>query len=276
MTTAQFQAASADATRAGTGGRGGGHRHNLRALRDLAIDLGIPLGSYYVLRDGVGVSMWLALAASSIGPAIRSARALGARHELNPLAALMLLVNAAGIVVSFLTGDPRAMIAKDSLISSVIGVAMLGSVAVRRPLLSPALRLWLTKGGDADREATWDRLRNRTVKFRRLECLFTVIWGVIVLAECVIRVAGAYTLPISTMVWLSTVLVIGAIGLACAAGGLAAVPMLKMMEHELASDPAGPAVSGVEQLPVPFGDDLNGAVDDRDGRLIVYRVGRHR
>jgi len=37
-----------------------------------------------------------------------------------------------------------------------------------------------------------------------------------------------------------------------------------------------PSVSGVEQLPVPFGDDLNGAVDHFDGRLIVYSVRRHR
>lgn len=264
--TAQSQAASADETRARTSGPGedarfgtaGGqpgqpgcpqepaattasrpgdsHRHHLRALRDLAIDLGIPLGSYYLLRDGFGVSVWLALAASSIGPAIRSAYGLGARHELNPLAALMLLVNAAGIVVSFLTGDPRAMIAKDSLVSSVIAVTMLGSVALRRPLLTPALRLWLTKGGEADREAAWDRLCTGTANFRRLESLFTVIWGIILLAECIIRVVGAYTLPISTMVWLSTVLVIGAIAFACIAGGLAAGPMLKMVEHELAAE----------------------------------------
>jgi len=233
MTTAPTQAVRAGVTGARPGG-GGSHRHNLRALRDLAIDLGIPLGSYYLLRDGFGVSLWLALAASSIGPAIRSAYGLGVRRELNPLAALMLLVNAAGIVVSFLTGDPRAMIAKDSLVSSVIGVAMLGSVALRRPLLTPALRLWLTKGGEADREAAWDRLRTRSATFRRLECLFTVIWGVILLAECVTRAVGAYTLPISTMVWLSTVLVVGAIGFACTAGGLAAGPMLTMMERELA------------------------------------------
>ena len=37
-----------------------------------------------------------------------------------------------------------------------------------------------------------------------------------------------------------------------------------------------PFASGVEQLPVPFGDDLNGAVDHFNGRLIVYCVRRHR
>src|SRR6266576_3874906 len=38
------------------------------ALRPLVIDVGIPLGTYYLLRDGFGVSLWLSLALSSICP----------------------------------------------------------------------------------------------------------------------------------------------------------------------------------------------------------------
>jgi len=37
------------------------------ALRPLAIDVGVPLGSYYLLRDALGVSLWLSLALSGIG-----------------------------------------------------------------------------------------------------------------------------------------------------------------------------------------------------------------
>jgi hypothetical protein len=36
------------------------------------IDVGIPLGTYYLLRDGFGVGVWLSLALSSIGPAARA------------------------------------------------------------------------------------------------------------------------------------------------------------------------------------------------------------
>src|ERR1700689_3542139 len=121
-------------------------RPALRTVRDLAIDLGIPLGTYYLLRDGLSVSLWLSLAVSSVGPAVRSVYAMVAQHELNLLATLMVLVNAAGIVVSFLTGEPRAMIAKDAIVSSVIAFTMLGSVAVGRPLMTPGLKLFLTKG----------------------------------------------------------------------------------------------------------------------------------
>jgi hypothetical protein len=44
-----------------------------------------------------------------------------------------------------------------------------------------------------------------------MEMLFSVIWGVALLAECVARLVGAFTLPVSTMVWLSTVFTMSAI-----------------------------------------------------------------
>ena len=107
------------------------------ALRPFLIDVGIPVGTYYLLRDAFGVSLWLALALSSTGPAVRAIAGLMAERKLNLLAVLMLAVNLAGIAVSFLTGDPRAMIAKDSIVSSVVAFAILGSVVLRRPLMSP-------------------------------------------------------------------------------------------------------------------------------------------
>jgi hypothetical protein len=127
------------------------------ALGGLALDVGAPLGTYYLLHGALGVSLWLALALSSIGPAIRSVTGLRAPCGVNLLAMLMLAVNIAGIGISFLTGHPRAMIAKDSIVSSVIAFAILASVAAHRPLMSAALKPFLTKGR-ADRTAAWDRL----------------------------------------------------------------------------------------------------------------------
>src|SRR4029077_728672 len=52
------------------------------ALRPLLIDVGIPVGTYYLLRDAFGVSLWLALALSSIGPAGRAlARPMAGRER---------------------------------------------------------------------------------------------------------------------------------------------------------------------------------------------------
>lgn len=221
--------------RTGTAQQPGGLR---TALRGLAIDVGAPLGTYYLLHGALGVSMWLALAFSSIGPAIRAVTGLRSPGGANLLAMLMLAVNAAGIAVSFLTGDPRAMIAKDSIVSSVIALAILASVAARRPLMSAGLKPFLTKGRP-DRTAAWDRLAASSARFRRLELLFSAIWGVALLAECAARLAGAYLLPVSTMVWLGTVFTLGSIGVAIMAGGVAAGPMERMIRAAVAADPEG-------------------------------------
>ena len=200
------------------------------ALRGLAIDVGAPLGTYYLLHGALGVSLWLALALSSIGPAIRAVTGLRAPGGANMLAMLMLAVNIAGIGISFLTGDPRAMIAKDSIVSSVIALAILGSVLARRPLMSAGLKPFLTKGR-ADRAAAWDRLAASSARFRRLELLFSAIWGVALLAECAARLAGAYTLPVSTMVWLGTAGTLGSVGLAIMVSGVAAGAMERMLRE---------------------------------------------
>ncbi len=204
------------------------------ALRPLAVDVGVPVGTYYLLHGALGVSLWLSLAASSVGPAVRAIAGLAAERKLNLLAMLMLAVNMAGIAVSFLTGDPRAMIAKDSIVSSVIAFAILASVALRRPLMSAGLKPFMTKGRP-ERTAAWDRLSATSARFRRLELVFSTIWGLALLAECAARLAGAYTLPVTTMVWLGTVFTLGAIGSAIAVSGVAARPIEKMIDAEAAA-----------------------------------------
>ena len=215
-------------------GSAGRRRDLAAALRPLMLDVGIPVGTYYLLRDAFGVSLWLSLALSSTGPAVRAIAGLVAERTLNLLAMLMLAVTLAGIAVSFLTGDPRAMIAKDSIISSVIAFAILGSVVLRRPLMSAGLKPFMTRG-EPRRTAAWDRLSTASPRFRRLELLFSTVWGLTALVECAARLAGAYTLPVTTMVWLGTVLTLSAIAVAIVAGGAAAGPIQKMIDAESAA-----------------------------------------
>ena len=218
--------------RAGRAGTVPPGREILHSLKPLAIDIGIPLGTYYVLR-WAGASLWLSLALSSVGPAVRSIMSMTGQRTVNVLAGLMLAVNVAGIGVSLLSGDPRAMIAKDSVVSSVIAIAILASVAVRRPLMTAGLIPWITKGVPG-RTAAWHKLSAESGRFRRLELLFSTIWGCALLAECGARLVGAYTLPVATMAWLGSVLTIGAIGVAIIIGGVAAGPMERMVTREAA------------------------------------------
>lgn len=199
----------------------------------LILDVAVPLGTYYLLKDGLGASTFAALAWSSVGPALRTVWGVVRERRVNGLAGLILLVNVVSLALSFVSGDPRLMLAKDSGVSSTIGIAILVSVALGRPMMTEGLKPFLVKG-DAAREAAFERLRAGSAGFRKAERAYSVVWGVALLAECVVRIVGAYTLPVDTMVWLGTVVLLGAIGIGIVvSGGLAAEPMARMVSAEV-------------------------------------------
>ncbi|MGW3010618.1 VC0807 family protein [Streptomyces sp. NPDC001219] len=204
----------------------------LASFVPLIVDAGIPVASYYLLRDGFGLGTVAALGWSSVVPALRTVWSLVTSRRVNGLALLILVVNAVGLALSTVAGDPRLMLAKDSGVSSVVGIVVLLSVRARRPLMTAGLKPWVTKGSAAG-EAAWDRLRAGSDRFRRAELRFSAIWGTALLAECVLRVVGAYTVPVDTMVWLGTVLMAVAVLAAMViAGGSCADPMRRMVEAE--------------------------------------------
>src|ERR1700712_5314895 len=99
-----------------------------RTLRSLAIDIVVPTATYYVLTKAFDVSLIWALTAASVLPLVRTVTSQARDRRINSLAALMLAINVVGVGTSFLVGDPRFMIAKDSLVSSVIGFGIIVSV----------------------------------------------------------------------------------------------------------------------------------------------------
>jgi hypothetical protein len=210
------------------------HKNQLATnLMPLAIDIAVPLGSYYLLKDGFGLGIVVSLTLSSVVPAVRTVVGIARDRTVNGLAGLMVAVNVVGILLSFVTGDPRLMLAKDSGVSSVIAFSILVSVFAGRPLMSAGLKPFITKG-DASKVAAWDRLSTGSPRFLRFERLFSAIWGVALLAECAARLVGAFTLPIATMAWMSTALLLGAFAIGALIGGIATKPMEKMIEAEIA------------------------------------------
>lgn len=187
----------------------------LAAVRPLLVDVGIPVAGYYLLTKGLHVDTVRALVLTSIPPAVSAVWTAIRSRRLNALAALMLVVNVVGVAAGAMTGDPRLMLAKDGAVSSAIGIAILLSAALGRPLMSNAVMPIATRG-DADRIAAWKRLAGgtspRSAAFRRAETGFSLVWGTALLVECAVRVVLAYTLPVSTVVGLQTVILAAAIG----------------------------------------------------------------
>ncbi|MFI2791291.1 VC0807 family protein [Kitasatospora sp. NPDC018614] len=206
-------------------------------FRPLILDVAVPLGSYYVVKDGFGTSTFAALAWSSAVPAARTVWSLVKERRTNALAGLILVVNVVSLLLSFVSGDPRLMLAKDSGVSSAVAIGILVSVALGKPMMTAGMKPFLVKG-DAAKEAAWQRLVSgtaaRSVAFRSKERVFSAVWGVALLTECVARVVGAYTLPVDTMVWLGTVMMLGAMAVAfLGSGALAVVPMERMLDAEV-------------------------------------------
>ncbi|MCX5212091.1 hypothetical protein OG689_22890 [Kitasatospora sp. NBC_00240] len=210
------------------------------AYTPLAVDVLAPLGGYVLLHSALGLSQVAALGLASVIPAARTVLGLLRERRLNTWAALMLTMNLLGLVLAGVTGDARLMIAKDGLLSGAVGLAVLASVVAGRPLMSGVLMPFLTKG-DPLRTAAWERLAGGRAAasraFRRHERAFSAVWGLALSGECAARVTGAFTLPVSTMAWLSTVFLVAAILVGALVGQAAADPMEKLVRAEAAALP---------------------------------------
>ncbi|QWF79455.1 VC0807 family protein [Amycolatopsis sp. CA-230715] len=201
------------------------------ALRPLLIDIGAPLALYYGLHSGFGVSDVWALGAGALVVAARTLHSLARYRRLELIATLVLVTSLAGIALSFLSGDARFMIAKDAFGSGVVGIGLLIASLVGKPVISEGMRPFVAKTEAA--RAAWLRLSATDGAFQRAELRITRMWGVLLFAECLVRVALAFTVPVSTMVWLSTVMMIGTMAGAMVLSGVLAHPLEAAVEREL-------------------------------------------
>ncbi|GAA3088391.1 VC0807 family protein [Streptomyces rectiviolaceus] len=205
------------------------------SLKPLVLDAAVPTASYYLLSKGFGMGTMAALAWSSVVPAGRTLWSVLKERRVNGFAALVLAANLVGLLLSLLAGDPRLMLAKDSGITATIGIAVLVSVAAGRPLMTVGLKPWVTKGNPL-RTGVWERLIAERGRFARMERMFSVMWGVALFGEAAVRVVGAYTLPVDTMVWLGGVIAgVTITATVVVSGHLVVDPMEKKVSEEVAA-----------------------------------------
>ncbi|QCB97924.1 hypothetical protein E5206_14190 [Arthrobacter sp. PAMC25564] len=174
-----------------------------RALvRGLAWDVGVPLAAYYVLHLA-GATDWAALLAATGAAACRLLWTAFNGHSLNPFAMLMVVVFGLGLGLSFLTGDPRFLLLKDSAITGGMGVSFLVLAALGHPLTLDAAKTWSPEhAGEMDRESH----RNQAV--HRWHLKISAVWGAGLIAEASTRAVLVYLLPIDVMVGVSAALAV--------------------------------------------------------------------
>ncbi|MBE1500074.1 intracellular septation protein A [Amycolatopsis lexingtonensis] len=202
-------------------------------LQTLAIEIAVPIGVYYGLH-ALGVSVFLSLALSGVVPLARTLHQFAKNRTLNGLALVVLVTNVVGMLLTFVSGDARMMIAKDSIGSGITGLVILVSAFTAAPIMTKTIQPFLTRG-KAENEAAWERLSG-TAKFQRIMRRTSVIWGIGFVLESAARVVGAFTLPIETMVWLSTVIFVGAFAVIMVVGGKVAEGAAKLIVAEAKAD----------------------------------------
>jgi hypothetical protein len=168
-------------------------------LHGMGLDVVLPLVAYYGLTLA-GADTWVALLASTVVSGVRTVWVLLRERRFNPFSTLMLAVFGVGLLLAFVTGDPRLIILKDSAITGVIGLAFLLSLVRGRPLTLEAQRAWAPVEEKKAIDAKWDTNPAAREGYRRT----SLVWGLAMLGEASLRAILVFLVPVSIMVGLST------------------------------------------------------------------------
>jgi hypothetical protein len=160
-------------------------------IRGLAWDVGLPVLTYYALHL-LGATDWVALLAATAVAGLRIGWDAVRHRRLNQFAVVMLLIYGIGLALAFVTGDPRTLLLKSSLVTGAVGAVFLVTAIIgRRPLTLSALQSFQPAKAElfAERYRTDPDVRHG---FR----LTSTVWGVGLLAEALLRLPLVFLLPI--------------------------------------------------------------------------------
>lgn len=178
----------------------------LRAVAPpLIIDLILPYGVFFLLSR-LGMGAVPALALGGVLPACRAVVTYVRHRKIEGLALFVIGLFLLGIVMALVTGDPRLLLAKESLFTGGVGVVCLVSLGVGRPLMYYVRRE--ISSGD---EHQWERAWQASAPVRRSLRFATLAWGVGLVVEAAGLVVVAYTLPLNEAAALTPAINIGLI-----------------------------------------------------------------
>lgn len=165
-------------------------------------DLLAPVAVYYALR-AAGFTELHALLLSALVPLARLLVDLVRGRRVDRLVLLVLALALVSAATTAATGSPEFLLAREGLITAVLGVVVLGSLARPRPVMYEVGRTVLAGAGHDP--APWDARWADSAVFRRLWRTITVIWGIGLLGDAALRVVFALTLPVDLVPAVTTV-----------------------------------------------------------------------
>lgn len=176
-------------------------------ISTLFLDVGLSFVAYFAAQL-LGASTYVSLLAATVVAGLRTLWVAVAQRRADVFSLFLMALFGAGLGLSFLTGDPRLLLAKDSATSFVAGVILIGSCLIGKPLAYHAARRFArSAGGDQQRAF---EANGQSTALRRRWYRVSLVWGGGLLAEAVLRIVGVYTLPFDVAATASQVLMIGA------------------------------------------------------------------
>ncbi|GAA1265303.1 hypothetical protein GCM10009677_16620 [Sphaerisporangium rubeum] len=161
------------------------------------VDIAVSVGFYYLLRL-CGVGYEAALLVSSLAPGVSTAVEVRRNGRPNTMTVFMITIVLLAAAIALISDNARVLLARDGVCTAVFGAWMLLSLRGPRPLVTVFTRMMLD-GRLGPGRPPWDELWERLPRFRRAWRGATVIWGVGLLLDSVVRIVMAVTLPVDVV-----------------------------------------------------------------------------
>jgi len=182
---------------AGTTAAKGGQ---LRTITMIVIfDVAAPLVAYKLLRSA-GLATVTALLLSGVFPAVGVTIGVIRHRRLDVVGALVLAGIVVGTVLGLVSHSARLVLVEGSVPTAVFGVACLGSLWARHPLMFSFAREFT--GPDTAKGQEMTRLWQYE-GYRRIFRVITIVWGVAFLLEAALRVVTVYNTSAGTALAIS-------------------------------------------------------------------------
>jgi intracellular septation protein A len=174
----------------------------IRSITMIVIfDIAAPLVTYQLLRSA-GMTAVAALLLSGVFPALHVIINVIQHRRIDVVGALVLAGIAVGTVLGLVSHDAKLVLVEGSVPTAVFGVACLGSLWARHPLMFSFAREFT--GPDTARGQEMTRLWQYE-GYRRIFRVITIVWGVAFLLEAALRIVIIYKTSTGTALAISKV-----------------------------------------------------------------------
>jgi intracellular septation protein A len=184
----------------------GGDFSFTQMLPTLVVDVAMPIVAFNLLTH-YGVSTLWALAAGGLFPALNNLRVWARSRRLEPLGIIVMTFLVIGTALSLISGSVFFALIKESFLTATFGFICLGSLRAERPLMFYINRQFVA-GDDPAKLEWWNGLWQYP-QFRAAQRTVTSVWGVVYLAEAILRVAFAMFLSPAEVVTVSPIMAFG-------------------------------------------------------------------